>query len=322
MSAQDILVFAETRQDSPADITLELLGGARQLAGSTGGQVVVLLLGSDGARHAQALSAADRIVIIDDPQLAAFSPEPYLAVLQSVTASESPRALLMGSTSIGLDLAPLLGARLNVPVLCGCRAVQAEGDTLRVTASFYAGKLLADVEVSGAPAILLVLPGSFRPTDQRGQAQVETKPSPVALAPGAVTFEQMILPQGGDVDITQQDVLVAVGRGIQQEDDMELAGELASTLGGQLAATRPIIDHGWLPVTRQVGKSGMTVKPKCFFALGVSGAPEHVEGMKDSDLIIAVNTDPSAPIFDVADYGVVADLMDVMPALTEALKKK
>ena len=117
----------------------------------------------------------------------------------------------------------------------------------------------------------------------------------------------MILPEAGDVDITQQEVLVAVGRGIQQQDNLEVAEELAAALGGAVAASRPIVDQGWLPATRQVGKSGMTVKPKCLISLGISGAPEHVEGMKDAELIIAVNTDPNAPIFDVADYGVVAD---------------
>ena len=134
------------------------------------------------------------------------------------------------------------------------------------------------------------------------------------LDTGAAAFEEMILPDATDVDITQQDVLVGVGRGIQQEDNLEVAEQLAQALGGVLAASRPIVDQGWLPTTRQVGKSGMTVKPKCFFALGISGVPEHVEGMKDSGLIIAVNTDPNAPIFDVAHYGVVADLLDVAPA--------
>jgi electron transfer flavoprotein alpha subunit len=130
----------------------------------------------------------------------------------------------------------------------------------------------------------------------------------------------MIPPEAGDVDITQEDVLVAVGRGIQQEDNIEVAEELASAVGGQLCASRPIVDQGWLPITRQVGKSGMTVKPKCYFALGVSGAPEHVEGIQGVDLFIAVNSDPEAPIFDVAHYGIVGDLLDIVPAVTEALR--
>ena len=252
--------------------------------------------------------------------MAGFSPKPYLAVLESVVKTESPRVVLLGSTSIGLDVGPLLGAKLDAPVINGCRSVSVAGETLKVTASFYGGKLLADVAVTAAPAILLAAPGTFQPTESRGAAQVETKQSPVPLDMGAAAFEEMILPDATDVDITQQDVLVGVGRGIQQEDNLEVAEQLAQALGGALAASRPIVDQGWLPTTRQVGKSGMTVKPKCFFALGISGAPEHVEGMKDSALIIAVNTDPNAPIFDVAHYGVVADLLDVAPAITDAIK--
>ena len=194
---------------------------------------------------------------------------------------------------------------------------------LKVTAASTAAKCWPTCAVAAAPAILMVLPGQL-PARRReaGKAQVETQASSGAAGAGAVVFEEMILPEAGDVDITQQDVLVAVGRGIQQKDNLELAEELAQALGGAVAASRPIVDQGWLPATRQVGKSGMTVKPKCFIALGISGAPEHVEGMKDSDLIIAVNTDPNAPIFDVAHYGVVADLLDVVPALTEAIKAR
>ena len=133
-------------------------------------------------------------------------------------------------------------------------------------------------------------------------------------------FLQLIEPEAGDVDITQADIIVSVGRGIGSEDNIEVAEELAQALGGVVAASRPIIDAGWLPRTRQVGKSGLTVKPKLYLALGISGAPEHVEGMKDSELIIAVNTDPQAPIFEVAHYGVVADLFDVVDALLEKVQ--
>lgn len=319
MSASDILVLAETKGEGIAEITFELLGAARQLAAATGGDVVALLLGQGVAGRAGALGAADRIVVIEDPQLAGFAPGPFAAVLQSVIGSETPRAVLIGSTTVGLDVAPLVGAKMAKPVLSGCQKIALEGETLVATCSFCGGKMLADVEVKDAPGLFLVLSGSFQAAAGGGRAEVESKPSPVPLEPGAITFEEMVLPDTTDVDITQQDVLVAVGRGIQQEDNMEAAEELAKALGGELAASRPIIDQGWLPPTRQVGKSGMTVKPKCFIALGISGAPEHVEGMKDADLIIAVNTDPNAPIFDVAHYGVEGDLMDVAPAITEAL---
>ena len=322
MSAQDIIVLAESNQGALSDITFELLAGARRLAASTGGQVVAVLLSDDGGKHAEAMSAADRIVIINDPLLASYSPEPYLAVLESVIASEAPRAVLIGSTTTGLDLAPMLGAKLDASVIVGSQKATVEGDVVKVTSGICGGKILADVEVKGSPAILLVLPGSFRPGEESGAAQVETKSSPVPLQPGAITFEEMILPEAGDVDITQQDILVAVGRGIQQEDNMEVAAELAKALGGELAASRPIIDQGWLPTTRQVGKSGMIVKPKLYLALGISGAPEHQEGMSGSDLIIAVNTDPAAPIFEVAHYGVEMDMMDLTEALTEAVRNR
>jgi len=320
MSAQDILVVAETNRGQLADMSLEMLGAARPLAAATGGKVVAVLLSADGAAYAEALSAADRIVLVNDPLLAGFSPAPYLAALESVIKTEAPRAVLIGSTSIGLDIGPLMGAKLDAPVLNGCRSVSVADGALKVTAGFYGGKLLADVTVAAAPAILLVAPGAFRPAEGKGAAQVEAKGSPVALVAGPVVFEEMILPDATDVDITQQEVLVGVGRGIQQQDNMEVAEQLARALSGALAASRPIVDQGWLPATRQVGKSGMIVKPKCFIALGISGAPEHVEGMKDAGLIIAVNTDPGAPIFDVAHYGVVADLLDVAPALTDAIK--
>jgi len=320
MSAKNILVLAETHGDALADVTLELLAAARTLASATSGQVLALVLGQNGAAHAPGLGAADRIIVVDDPQLGAYSPGPYLAALQEVTAAEQPRALLLGATSIGWDLAPLLSARIDAPLVTGCEAIQADGEALQVTASFCGGKMMAESRLERAPAICMMLPGSFRPADQPGQAKLEQRKLSWPLEPGAVCFDQWILPEAGDVDITQQEVLVAVGRGIQQEDNVELAEELAQALGGAVCASRPVVDQGWLPATRQVGKSGMTVKPKLYLALGISGAPEHQEGMKGADLIIAVNTDPKAPIFDVAHYGAELDVLDLLPALTEALE--
>jgi electron transfer flavoprotein alpha subunit len=321
MSTQDVLVVAEIQRETLGDVTLELLAAARGLATATGGQVVAVVLSADGASHSAALGAADRIVLVDDPLLAAYAPEPFVAALQEVVAAEQPSVVLIGATSIGWDLAPLLAARLDLPLVTGCKAIQAEGQKLRVTASFCGGKMTAQVLAPTSPAIVMVLPGSFRPNGEAGKAVVQQRKLAAPFSSGAVNFQQWILPEGGDLDITQQEILVAVGRGIQQKENLEVAEELAQALGGALCASRPVIDQGWLPATRQVGKSGMTVKPRCFLALGISGAPEHVEGMKDSDLIVAVNTDPKAPIFDVAHYGVVADVLDLAPALTKALKR-
>lgn len=322
MSAQDVLVLAEIQRDALAEVSVELLAGARGLASATGGQVVALVLSQDGARYAPSLAAADRVVLVDDPRLAAYAPEPYLAALHEVTAAEQPRAVLIGGTSIGWDLAPLLAARLDAPLVTGCKEIHADGAGLRVTASFCGGKMLAEVHVEKSPAVLMVLPGSFRPTAEAGKGQIENRKVAAPLDPVAVRFEEMLLPEAGDVDITQQDILVAVGRGIQQKDNVELAEELAQVLSGAVCASRPVVDQGWLPSTRQVGKSGMTVKPKLYLALGISGAPEHQEGMKGADLIIAVNTDPKAPIFDIAHYGAEVDVLELLPSLVEAVQAR
>ena len=321
MSVQDVLVVAEVQRDALADVALELLSAARTMTAATGGEAVALVLSADGARYAGQLAAADRVVLINDPLLAAYAPSPYLAAIEEMVAAEKPRAVLIGATSIGWDLAPMLAARLKAPMVVGATAIEVSDGELIVTSSFCGAKMMAEVGVGGAPAMLMVLPGSFRPPVESGKGLVETRTLSKPLEAGPIRFEQFILPQAGDVDITQQDILVAVGRGIQQKENVELAEQLASVLGGAVCASRPVIDQGWLPATRQVGKSGMTVKPKFYLALGISGAPEHVEGMKDADLIIAVNTDPKAPIFDVADYGVVADILDLAPALTEAIQR-
>ena len=322
MSSPDVLVLAEIQRDALADITLELLAAARSLTGATGGQVVAAVLSPNGAQYTAALSASDRIVVVSNPQLASYAPEPFLAALAEIVSAVEPRAILIGGTSIGWDLAPLLAGRLQSPLVSGCKAVRAEGDGLMVTAAFCGGKMTAEVQVSRTPAVLMVLPGAFRPTGEAGKAQVETRTPAAPLAAGAVQFQDWLLPEAGDVDITQQATLVAVGRGIQKKDNVELAEELAQALGGAVCASRPVVDQGWLPATRQVGKSGMTVKPKLYLALGISGAPEHQEGMKSSDLIVAVNTDPKAPIFDIAHYGAEVDALELLPALVEAVRAK
>ena len=322
MSAQDVLVVAEIQRETLGDVTLGIAGrGARAWPRRPAARSWPWCSARMEHGYAPALAAADRIVLVDDPLLAAYSPEPFVAALQEVVAAEQPRAVLIGATSIGWDLAPLLAARLGVPLVTGGKAIQADGDGLRVTASFCGGKMLAEVQVAASPAIVMLLPGSFRPAAEAGKGEIERRQLAAPLAAGNRPLRRVGSARGGDVDITQQEILVAVGRGIQQKDNLELAEELAQALGGAVCASRPVIDQGWLPATRQVGKSGMTVKPRCFIALGISGAPEHVEGMKDSDLIMAVNTDPKAPIFDVAHYGVVADVLELVPALTEAVKR-
>jgi electron transfer flavoprotein alpha subunit len=198
MSTQDIFVLAETEQSELAEITFEMLGGARHLATRTHGNVVVLVLGSTGARHAEALADADRVIVIEDPQLDRYAPEAYLAVLESIVRMERPRALLVGSTTIGEDLGPALAARLDVPVLTGCQSVAAEGEGLDVHSSLFGGKVEADVLVNDSPAILMVLPGSFHDLEAH-HTKVETRPSPVPLEPGAITLEEVVRPEEREI---------------------------------------------------------------------------------------------------------------------------
>jgi electron transfer flavoprotein alpha subunit len=188
------------------------------------------------------------------------------------------------------------------------------------TAQVYGGKLLAEVALTGDHGVCTVVAGSFPAAGAgAGSPAVEALAPPAGLDDLKTSFLTMIEPEGGDVDITSADALVSVGRGIGSQDNMELVQELADAIGAPLSASRPVTDLGWLPKTRQVGKSGLKVKPKVYLTFGISGAPEHLEGMRDAELIIACNTDPAAPIFDVAHYGTTIDLFDLVPALTDKL---
>ncbi len=321
--AGEIWVLAEHWRGRLSDPTFELLALGRELAGARGTKLEAVLLGSGAEGLAAQLGAADGVVAVDDPALAEPNPEAYCRALETLAGERKPRVLLVPWSNASADVLGLLAARAGLPLANFCRDVKACGQELEARCVLYGGKMEATVGVPGPTAVLGVLPGA-RPASA---GKVEGAPAVQDAAAGIpadlpTRFEAYIEPAAGDVDITQQDVLVAVGRGIQTQDNIELAEELAGALGGVVGASRPVIDQGWMPLTRQVGKSGATVKPKVYVAAGISGAPEHVEGMKNADLIIAINTDPQAPIFGVAHYGIVGDALDLLPALTEAVKAK
>lgn len=316
--SNDVLVLAEHRDGVVADITFELLGKARELAGAGGGQAVVALLGAPDL--APQLGGADRVVTVDDPALANYNAEAWEAALTSVVDAVSPRLVLLSTATTGLDLAGALSVRTGIPLVSYAVDLALDGDAIVATAQIYGGKLLAEVAVDGDRAVCAVIAGSFPAAAGQGEgATVESMDPPAALADLRTTFLEALAPEAGDVDITAADVLVSVGRGIGSQDNLELLEELADAIGAPLSASRPVTDQGWLPKTRQVGKSGLKVKPRVYLAFGISGAPEHLEGMRDAELIIACNTDEQAPIFDVAHYGTTADLFDLVPALAEKL---
>ncbi len=321
-AGRDVWVHVEHLNGKVAGHTYELLGKGREIADALSGRLTAVLIGGGIQPLAETL-AADGVLCVDDAGLADATPGSHAAVVKALAEKEGPHALLLGATSMGMDLACLLAAALERPLMVNCVNLQVGDGRLVATCQMCGGKLLCEAEADG-PAVVTVVPGSF-PAEAgvaKGAPPIEAVPLPADLGAVGTRAVRMIEPEPGDVDITKSSVLVAVGRGIQRQDNIPLAEELAGILGGTVCASRPVVDQGWLPLPRQVGKSGMIVKPKLYLALGISGAPEHTEGMKDSDLIIAVNSDAKAPIFDVADYGVVIDMYDLIPALTQALQAR
>lgn len=313
--ANDVVVIAEHSNGVLTDTTFELLGRARQLAAGWGGQAVVILVGN--APLATQLGAADVVVTVDGPGLGDYTSTTYLDAVMAVVTERNPRLVMASTTTVGLDLAGGMSVRWDAPLVSYVVDVAAEGDSLVAISQIYGGKIMAESAITSARAIAAVVAGSFPTAAGHGEASpvIEAFPPPDASA--RVVFRSRAEPAGGDVDITAVDLLVAVGRGIGSKDDIELVQGFADAVGAPLAASRPIVDAGWLPKTRQVGKSGLKVKPRAYVMFGISGAPEHLEGMRDAELIIACNTDAKAPIFDIAHYGTTLDLFDLLPELTD-----
>ena len=312
----NVLVYIETADGHIAPISYELLGAARGL----GGEVEALVAGN---AEASELAGADAVIRVDDPALSPYVPEAHVAVLAEAIRQRKPQAVLVGNTSVGIDLAAGAAAATGMPLVSYCVGLEADGAAVMARSQLYGGKIFAMTKVE-SPAIFAVVAGSFPEAAGRsgGKGQQVEMDAPASLGSLHTRFVSASAPSGEGVDITKADKLVSVGRGIGGPENLELAEELAKALGAELGASRPVCDSGWLPKARQVGKSGMTVKPKLYFAVGISGAPEHLEGMRDADLIVAVNSDANAPIFKVANYGTTVDLFDLLPALTERLKAK
>lgn len=316
--ANDILIITEHFDSKVSDVSYEMVGRAKELAGAMAGQAIAVMLGS-GMADAAGTFAADRTIYVDDPALAQFNPEAYGKVVAALVADRAPRLTMVGSTTTGMDLAAWLAAKTGQDFVAYVADLALDDGALVATSQIYAGRMMAEVLAGGEQAVVAVLAGAFPAESGRGATAAEQMASPVPLADLRTRFVKINRPQAGDIDITAEDKLVAVGRGIGSQDDIELAEELAEALGAAVAASRPITDAGWLPKTRQVGKSGVAVRPRLYLMLGISGAPEHLEGMKDAELIIAVNTDANAPIFDVAHYGTTCDLFDVAEAMLAEL---
>ena len=312
----DILVITEHLKGEFQDITFEMLDRAKEMADSSGGQCVAVTFGSMNGKAGE-LGAADAVISVggsDD-----FNPESYAAAVQSVVSAKSPSLVMVGSTSMGMDIANAVATVLDIPTISYCTDINTSSSGFSCTSSMYGGKMNAVTNVDGS-AVTMILAGAFNADAGRISGSPTVEDFSADSGAGKIRFKQLIEPEAGDVDITQSEILVAVGRGIGSKDDIELAEELAEVLDADMACSRPLVDAGWMPRAHQVGKSGMKVKPKVYIALGISGAPEHIEGMKSSSTIIAINSDKNAPIFDVAHYGMTEDLFDVVEELVEELE--
>ncbi len=314
---QDIFVVIEHIQGQVSDISYVMIAAARDLAQAQGGTVVGIILGS-GAENLKDSLAVDKVIYCDHPALAEFNSDAYKTTLLSIFTEHDPRAIFFGNTTIGSDISSSIAAHGSYPVINSCIRI-AEGGI--ITSQICGGKIMVDSQLADKTTILTMIPGGYKPEQGQGSFTGDVISfSPPGLDDLRVKLIQFIEPDPGDVDIAQEKILVAIGRGIQTEDNIELAEELAKLLGGTVCASRPIIDQGWLPTSRLVGKSGKSVKPDLYLSLGISGATEHLEGILDSKTIVAINSDPDAPIFDVAKYGIEVDLFDFIDPLLEQLE--
>ncbi len=314
------MVLAEHTGMRVSEGTYELIGKARELASALGGVTEVALFGPRDL--VDQLGGAAIVVSVEHSALAEYVPEAYERALLEVLEQRSPRLLLMSSATIGLDLGAALSVHWDAPLAAYVSALEIDHGAVTATAQILGGKVLAEVELPGERGIASVLGGVF----SAAAGQPAGTPEVVQIAPPAgldtlrMSLRQVVEAGDGDIDISAADMLVSVGRGIESQDNLEIVLELADALGCPLSASRPVVDAGWLPKTRQVGQSGLKVKPRVYLALGISGAPEHLEGMRNAELIIACNTDPGAPIFHIAHYGTTVDLFDLVPELVDRVR--
>jgi electron transfer flavoprotein alpha subunit len=317
-----VLVFIEHRNGAVNKSSLEAIAAAQTLGGELGQTVTAVVLGNEPVAKEIAAYDVSKVIHGTNEKLTDYTPDAYADALEQIVKQVDPGFVFLTHTYQVRDFAPKLAARFGKSLISDCIRAKVDGGSIGFTRRIFLGKLDADVSSDGAPPVFATFQtGAYRPDQAKkgSGATVET----VAVEVGDVRMvpEAPFQEAKQAVDLTKADVIVAVGRGIKSKDNLVLAEKLAEALGGDLAASRPICDADWLPIDRQIGSSGQTVAPKLYVALGISGAIQHLVGMKNSGTIVAINKDPEAPIFDIADYGIAGDLFEAVPVLTEEVKK-
>jgi electron transfer flavoprotein alpha subunit len=322
--ADRILVVAEQRERKLNRVSLETLAAAQAIGKETGWPVDVVLPGFHATPLAQELAAykVEKVYDLEGPSLEAYTSDAYVHALKAFVINLQPKLVLFPHTYQVRDFAPRLALALDRTLISDAIGYKYENGKLLFTRQMFQGKFVADVAFAGeAPWLATLQIGTYRADQaEAGAAQVEaveaSAPPTLRITPHEVFQEAKQA-----VDLSQAEVIVAIGRGIKEQKNVAIAEDLAKALGGELAASRPICDNGWLPLERQIGSSGQTVAPKLYIALGISGAIQHIVGMKGARTIVAINKDKEAPIFEIADFGIVGNLFDVVPAVTEEIKK-
>ena len=319
-----ILVFIEHRDGVLNKTSLEALAAAQNFASQLQQPVTAVVLGSNVDNIAQEIAAYDlaRVLYAQHEKLASYTPDAYTDAMEQVVRQQDPQLVVMPHTYLVRDYAPKLAARFQKSLISDCVRAQVANGGITFTRRIFLGKIDADVVSDGsAPVFATFQSGAYRPDQAAKGAGATVETVAVEIGEVRMTPEAPFQEVKAAVDLSKADVIIAIGRGIKSKENIALAEKLAEVLGGDIAASRPICDAEWLPIDRQIGSSGQTVAPKLYVALGISGAIQHLVGMKNSGTIVAINKDAEAPIFDIADYGIVGDLFEAVPVLTEEIKK-
>ncbi|MDY4923508.1 electron transfer flavoprotein subunit alpha/FixB family protein [Frisingicoccus sp.] len=325
--SKNVYVIAEQRDGKIMKVSYELIGKARELADDLGQEVVAVLMGSgvEAVAGDLAKAGADKVVVVDDPMLAEYVTEPYTKAVTAVIKAQDPEIVIFGASSIGRDLAPRVSARIHTGLTADCTKLEIDPETklLNMTRPAFGGNIMATIICANhRPQMATVRPGVMQAlADCDKVGTVEKFDVEFTAEDMNVEICEVVKTEKKSVDITEAKILVSGGRGLGGPEGFEPLRELAKVLGGEVSSSRAAVDAGWIDRDRQVGQTGKTVRPDLYIACGISGAIQHAAGMEESEFIVAINKEESAPIFSICDLGIVGDLNKIVPKLTEALKK-
>lgn len=325
--SQGILLFIEQRDGVLNRTSFEAMVAAQGIASAAGEKLSAVVFGKSIAPVASEVAAKklEAVYTVEDDKLAEYTSDGYVAASKRVIEKLGPRLVILSHTYQVRDFAPKLAAALGITFVTDCVGFRVDGSDVVFTRQIFQGKINTDVRVTGVPPFLASFQaGSYR-ADKAEAAETPAPVTPLEISMADVQIRAQAEPKFQEakqaVDLSQAPLIVAVGRGIKSQENIEIVQKLAEALGAEIAASRPICDNEWLPMDRQIGSSGQTVSPKLYIAVGISGAIQHVVGMKNAQTIVAINKDAEAPIFDIADYGIVGDLFEIVPALTAEINR-